>query len=211
VPRGPGGQADRAAWVRVLSFPLSVVSVALGLGALIVEISDVKWWATTLQLVGVIVAIGGLLYAYLRATQFWDRRFPPIKAWWWRLWGVRKDVTVHVDAATTIFAKATGDVELSYRFHTVTVDDRLDELVGFVNNLLLAKIVPVRNRVGELRHEIDLVRAVAESADKEVFADALAEIKSLTAQLDRQQVLDLRWAAGGLFITAIGLVLSYWA
>jgi hypothetical protein len=38
--------------VRVLSFPLSVIAAVLGFGALIVEFPDVKWWATTLQLIG---------------------------------------------------------------------------------------------------------------------------------------------------------------
>jgi hypothetical protein len=45
------------------------------------------------------------------------------------------------------------------------------------------------------------------------MADTLAhietQIEQLKARLDRAQVLDLRWAIAGLFITVVGTALSY--
>lgn len=37
-----------------------------------------------------------------------------------------------------------------------------------------------------------------------------AEIAELALHLDRTQALDLRWAIGGLFVSAIGTLLQYW-
>jgi hypothetical protein len=41
--------------------------------------------------------------------------------------------------------------------------------------------------------------------------DARAEIAKLALKLDQTQAVDIRWAIGGLFISAIGTALQYWA
>jgi hypothetical protein len=49
------------------------------------------------------------------------------------------------------------------------------------------------------------------AAAEESFGKAKTEIDKLAAQLARFQVIDLRWAILGAFITVIGYLMSYWA
>ena len=55
---------------------------------------DVKWWATTLQFIGALVTALGLLWAYLRATRFREHRWPRIRRWLWRIFGIREGAAV---------------------------------------------------------------------------------------------------------------------
>jgi hypothetical protein len=52
---------------------------------------------------------------------------------------------------------------------------------------------------------------LAESSAQKALADIETKIEKLTAELNKIQALDLRWAIGGLFISAIGTFLGYWA
>ena len=66
-------------------------------------------------------------------------------------------------------------------------------------------------RIGELAHEVKVARTLAESSASKALADIETKIEKLTAQLNKIHELDLRWAIGGLFISAIGTLLRYWA
>jgi hypothetical protein len=41
------------------------------------------------------------------------------------------------------------------------------------------------------------------------LAHVKGQVEDLSARLDRAQVLDLRWGILGLFITVVGIALSY--
>jgi hypothetical protein len=66
-------------------------------------------------------------------------------------------------------------------------------------------------RIDELRHELKVARTLGESSAQKALADIETKIEKLTAELNKIQALDLRWAIGGLFISAIGTFLGYWA
>jgi hypothetical protein len=55
------------------------------------------------------------------------------------------------------------------------------------------------------------LKDITESSAKQAFANAKVEIERLAAQLDKGKALDLRWTIIGLFISAGGTWLSYWA
>jgi hypothetical protein len=57
---------------------------------------------------------------------------------------------------------------------------------------------------------VDKVAADAAQATADALAHVKSQIEDLSARLDRAQVLDLRWAILGLFITVVGIALSYW-
>jgi hypothetical protein len=80
-----------------------------------------------------------------------------------------------------------------------------------IKRLLDEDLPPILKDVDDLRAEVAAARSQAESEAEKAFSAARAEILELAAGLDRTQTLDLRWAVLGLFISAIGTFLQYWA
>jgi hypothetical protein len=71
--------------------------------------------------------------------------------------------------------------------------------------------IPIRTDLHDLRREIESVRATAQSAAAEALANIEEKVTKRTAELNANQTLDLRWAIIGLFISAFGTWLQYWA
>ena len=86
----------------------------------------------------------------------------------------------------------------------------LAQLEDFVNDMLITKL-PADQEPHPRIKAGDAARSLAESSTKQAFANAKVEIERLAAQLDKGQALDLRWTIIGLFISAVGTSLSYWA
>jgi hypothetical protein len=177
------------------------------------------WWATTLQLLGAIVAFGGLLWAYIRARYglglwellhlAWER----ILQWARRLLGKRgRDVVIRPEPPTISFGMGTPTVLLGFGHldRNLPIEGQLEQLADAIRNLE-SWFKPIRDDLHDLRHEIEDVRTLAESSAQQALAHIETKIKKLTAELNKSQTLDLRWAIGGLFITAVGTFVSYWA
>jgi hypothetical protein len=62
----PASASKRGWWV---PFAFGVAAIALAVAALVVEIPDLHWWATSFQLVGAFIASVGFLSAYVRADR----------------------------------------------------------------------------------------------------------------------------------------------
>jgi transcription elongation GreA/GreB family factor len=60
-----------------------------------------------------------------------------------------------------------------------------------------------------VRKEVGQAREHASDLAAKTLAHIETQIQQLRSDLDRVQVLDLRWAIAGLGITAVGTVLSY--
>jgi outer membrane murein-binding lipoprotein Lpp len=88
---------------------------------------------------------------------------------------------------------------------TVQVEDQVAQLADYVRKL--------KNEIARLDREVEQVRTQASAAVSQALADAKDDAReqnqSLLSQIDAAQVLDLKWASGGLAITAIGILLSY--
>jgi len=174
----------------------------------------IKWWATTTQLTGALMAFGGLSYAYLRATYGLDiwGLLERWWAWWLRLWGKSTGFILTPTGALVGVGTLFADVVVGFRLdRTLRVEDQLAQVEKYINEeLLLLRFPAIDKEIRQLRRDLEEARKLAEAAARQALADAEAKIEQLAARLDRSQVLDLRWAAGGLLITAVGTFLSYW-
>lgn len=171
----------------------------------------IKWWATSTQLLGTLITGFGLLYAWLRATRFWDRVWPQIQrvlAW---LFGPTHAV-VHAPAMLSSAAKLDADVFVGLRLNRGRpVAEQLEQIEAYINTRLPQQFTDFSNRIRELKRALEDARSESQEAVAQAAADARAAIDKLTARLDTTQALDLTWAIVGLFITAGGIILSYGA
>lgn len=88
------------------------------------------------------------------------------------------------------------------------VDDQLRSMAAFLNDI--ASMFPaLETQIADLNKRINEVATHSQQAAEDAIKHIQEQIATLSAQFDRQQVLDLRWAIGGLFITAFGIALSY--
>ena len=65
--------------------------------------------------------------------------------------------------------------------------------------------------INDLKSGVKEARSLAKSEAENALATAREGIADLHRDPDRTQTLDLRVAIGGLFISAIGTFLQYWA
>ena len=172
----------------------------------------IKWWATTVQFFGALVAGFGLLYAWVRAAGFWGRHWPRIKMWWARLRGKPFDQTLYPAGinATLKGGRPYPWVRLGLD-RTKPHEHQLEQIEHYVNTELRRELKGIDTEIGKLRDELAEMRIDSEVAKQQFRAHVQAQINDLAARLDRKQVLDLSWAIGGLFITAGGVLLDYWA
>jgi septal ring factor EnvC (AmiA/AmiB activator) len=94
--------------------------------------------------------------------------------------------------------------------HSQPVQEQLEQLAAAIRNLE-SWFKPIRDDLHQLRQEIDRLRTLADSVAAQAIAHIEAKIRKLTADLREGQTLDLRWAIGGLLISAIGTFMQYWA
>ncbi|MUM16359.1 hypothetical protein FZI91_03115 [Mycobacterium sp. CBMA271] len=175
------------------------------------------WWATTFQLVGTAIAVGGLLWAYARATRFWDEKWPHFRdrllKLTYSLGQKRPEVT---GTMNTTLKPMDGNLGLQgfapiVRIRNASLADRLTALEDRLKRLLDQDLPPIQKGMSALKGEITDVRSLAKSEAESALAAARADVAALARDLDRTQTLDLRCAALGLFISGIGTFLQYWA
>jgi uncharacterized protein YicC (UPF0701 family) len=94
---------------------------------------------------------------------------------------------------------------------TLPLEDRLAQIEKYINTEVRRQFSGINNEIGRLRSEVENLHNLSETVAKQARADLRAEIDQLAARLDTTQALDLTWAIVGLFVTAGGILLSYWA
>ncbi|NOQ58287.1 hypothetical protein [Mycolicibacterium fortuitum] len=195
---------------------VGVVLVAQGCAAVVVLglNLDLKWWSTTLQFGGALLASVGLGWSYFRATRFRELKWPKVKAIINRiLWGMPRPqhIVLSPTAAALGVGTFTALVKVGYSLDRARpVEEQIAQLGHFINRLLTEEIAPINNEIATLNHGLNEARALVESKAEEVLNVMRAEMHRLSMQLDRTQAFDIRWAIGGLFISAVGTFLQYW-
>lgn len=200
---------------------MGLAAIALALAALFVEIPDQHWWATTLQLIGALVTLGGFSSAYVRARygrtlweqlRVWARQFRGwLRKLWARLRRKRIDVNLYPPSAGATAGMGTPTVTVSGYLGVdpnAPLKRQVERLVALVNQLS-QQLDKLQTEVRRLDQRIDHVVANATKGLEDAIAQIRGEIEQLTARMDRYQVLDLRWAIGGLAITVVGMALGY--
>ena len=159
-----------------------------------------KYVAITVELVGTAVATVGLWNAYSRsryAIGLWQRLMHG-----WLIWPKAGTGTAAGMYGWRVTAKGYAPFALD---NTLQVEDQVAQLADYVRKL--------KSEIAQLDHEVEQVRTQASAAVSQALAkakdDARDQIQSLGSRIDAAQVVDLRWASGGLAITAIGILLSY--
>jgi len=94
---------------------------------------------------------------------------------------------------------------------SLPVEEQLAQVERYINETLAQEFKSVGVIMGRVRDELQQAKAESEKAIADAEAKAQKAIDDLTKRLDATQALDLSWAIGGLFITAVGVFLSYWA
>jgi tetrahydromethanopterin S-methyltransferase subunit G len=91
---------------------------------------------------------------------------------------------------------------------TMDLEEQVVRLVEYIN-LVIKKFPSIEDRLDGLEKGVDEVSAEVSTMEQRTLAHIETQIANLSARVDMTQVLDLRWAILGLFITTIGLALSY--
>jgi hypothetical protein len=171
-----------------------------------------KWWANTVQLLGTLVTGFGLLYAWARATRFWGRTWPRIKRWWAQLWGRPVNQVVRPAGFTGGLVGLEAEVMVGLGLdRSLPLQEQLLQVERYINTRLPQELTGLSRRIREVRRELQDADSRSQQAVAQAKAQAQAGLKELAARLDSTQALDLSWAIVGLFITAMGVFLSYWA
>lgn len=164
-----------------------------------------RFVSTTVQLVGTLVTAYGLLYAYGRASRLPAR----IKGWWARIRRQRRDITIEVQTIPSSAGAFPPDVRVEFNLDaSATTDEKLAELERYVRELR-CMFTEVNFAISRLEKAIQEAKQHADAAAAQALADAKAELKRFGEQLNDLQAVDLRIAAAGAFIMAVGYVVSY--
>jgi hypothetical protein len=84
---------------------------------------------------------------------------------------------------------------------------QLAQLTGFVNRLAIG-LANAEAAIYELGVTLERARAEVRDGDAQTLAEAGAALRRFADQLNRAQVLDLRYAIAGVAISGVGAVLS---
>jgi 4-amino-4-deoxy-L-arabinose transferase-like glycosyltransferase len=175
-----------------------------------------KGWATIVQFFGALVAAVGFGTAYLRARyeltveKLAKRVWVFIQRLWARLLG-RPQQPIHTagDAQAIGHFEATGVGMVTFNLNTsLRLQEQVRRLAQFVN-ARSAEAAQMESMIVDLRRNLAHARQATSELESRMLTRIQNEIRELQRQLDTVQVLDLRWAIGGLFITVLGIVLGY--
>lgn len=167
-----------------------------------------------LQVVGALVTAYGLVAAYGRARAWaprlsdWGRGLRAnFRRWLHR----RQDHIISPAPAEFRFEMGTPDVRIDFAPDaSLSVGERLARLEAYVKNLP-NQFTSVNQHLVKLGRDIDASREAAEATAQSAIADIRTQIAGLRGELDDHQAADLRVAAAGVLISAIGTVLGLWA
>ncbi|CPU34125.1 Uncharacterised protein [Mycobacteroides abscessus] len=91
-----------------------------------------------------------------------------------------------------------------------SLENRLADLENRLKRLLNKELPPILRDVRNLKEQVAEARSLVEAEAEKALSAARGDIAALAAKLDRTQTLDIRVAALGLSISAIGTLLQYW-
>jgi hypothetical protein len=164
--------------------------------------------ANVVQLVGAVVTLLGLWYAYTRSAHDGS-------PWVW-LWSKvrRSNPRVQTGAAQpSLYSFGTLSAEGYAPFTLDTaqpIEDQLTQLADYARSLR-SLFSPVFQDIARLDRDIKAAHEHAASVASQALTDATQHLEEFKADQTRAEVLDLRVAIWGLAITAAGLVLAFWA
>ena len=160
--------------------------------------------ALILQLLGAVLTGVGMYGAYRAA-----REGLTIRQWFqqWRNRG--KAHTVHVDEPATAHAEMyPPTVSVTYSHDpSLPLDEQVRRLALTVEQSQ-ADITRLREDAREDRHNVSDNLALIAARIETLDADTQERLRRLVIDQRHRGVIDLRWAATGLFITAVGLGLA---
>jgi hypothetical protein len=167
----------------------------------------VHYLSTAVQLVGTLVTGYGLLYAYGRATRLPAR----LREWWDRVRHRRRDATVNVPAMLSTAAMLDADAHRPFTLdEDATPDEKFAETQKYVRELR-NMFAPVNFAIDRIDKAIEQARKHADTAAAQALTDARVELQRLRDELNQLQAVDLRIAAAGAFVMALGYALSYFS
>lgn len=190
------------------------IGAALGVGLLLHKLPwdtyGVTWWSITVQLVGTLLTFGGLLYAWERARRFWSRSiWPRIQ----RLLVKPFPQAIRVEGNSS--KAAFGDMHVLRGMapldRTLPVEEQLRRVEEYIKTDLPQWFNAVFDNIGKVSRELQAAKTDSHTATLAAEAKARKAIRDLEKRLDSTQALDLSVAIVGLFVTAIGVFLGYWA
>jgi hypothetical protein len=167
----------------------------------------VKIAANTVELIGALVTAYGLLFAYGRARGLPNR----IRAWWAKIRGERQRVVIAPAPFGAGAEMGIPDVHVGFHLDAeLSTPEQLAQLESYVRELR-TMFGPVNSDIARLDRAIDQTRDHADTAAAQALTDAKTEITRFGDRLDELQAVDLRIAALGVVISAVGILLGYWA
>lgn len=164
------------------------------------------WLSTTVQLLGTIVTCYGLFYAYGRA-----RRLPArLREWWDHVRHGPHNATV-ATATMGVRASMSADAHIAFTLdENATADEKFAQVQKYLQELR-ALFGPINAAINRIDKEIKQAKEHADTVAAQALTDAKAELQRFDARLNQVQSVDLRIAAGGAFVMAVGYVLSYFS
>ena len=213
-----GTREWRLTWWGWLAVAVAVTGVAVAVRL----VPERIWWATTLQFIGSSVTAGGLLGAYVRSKhgltltvyirQQRTRVSEGVQRTWARVLRRPRRVTGKASGALVVipsmFASAVVLPASLQVDTTAPFQVQLAQVAEHVNRLI-DRLPDINRRLNRVDQGLKNITNDLETVKTETLARIESEIEQLRERLDVTQVLDLRWAIIGLFITTVGIALSY--
>lgn len=207
------------AGVRLFIGALYGIGAVLGAGLLLRQLPwetyGVTWWATTVQLIGTLLTFGGLLYAWERARRFWT----PL--WKLRIWPQIRRLIVKPFHQTMLIsgpARSTAKAHAPYVLRgmarikpTDSVEEQLRKIQEYIETDLPQWFDAAFDQISMVSSNLRQAKTESRTAVLEAETKARKAIRDLEKRLDSAQSLDLSVAIVGLFVTAIGVFMGYWA
>jgi hypothetical protein len=197
--------------IRLWSWLISGLAVSV-ISIVCAQMLSVKYTSITTQLVGSLLTLFGLLFAYLRASHRGDTVREQLRALGLRLIG-RREIEVHSAQASgtmNIRGYAYGEVDLQ-DWPELPVQEQIDKMADYIRNHVMGNFRQVFDRLEKLKSDVEQAHTAAADKSAEAYNKAKAELDQLRRELEQRQVLDLRWAIFGIYIATIGVALSYLA
>jgi hypothetical protein len=172
-----------------------------------------RYAATVVELLGTLVTAYGLAVAFGRTTGLLGRLRGRLRAFWLRITRQRHDIDIRPHGIGSTLAGGIPTVEVHHPFQldeNTSVQLQLRQLANCVRELR-QMFPPIITRIAELDAAIEHTKVRADTAAARALAEAKAEIDRFGKQLDQLQAADLTIAVVGVLITAVGIVLSFWA
>lgn len=168
---------------------------------------DWRWLSTTVELVGTLVTGFGLIYAYGRATRLPSR----LRELWDRLRHGPRIVSGGAAVNIGVGTLASADVHKRFTLDSNASDDEKFAAIEAYLREIRLMFAPINGAIERLDRAVKEAKEHANIVAAQALTDAKAEIERFDKELRQLQSVDLRYAAFGAFIMAVGYMLSYFA